>query len=880
MRHFLLRKLILCILLLLPALHAHGYEEWIPIVANFSSDAYGSGHNTWRIDTYGQWAYFANEHGLMEYTGADWRRYTLNNRSAVHSVLLLPQQRRIWVGGEFEFGYFDIAPQGSLRYHCVSDSLPAKSRATLGTVCDIYEMGGVIFIRCNHRVLMIASGHTTEINSQERITASAMLNGSLYVGSNDGLRVLMGTHLVPVCPEEFHTALHTSAMIPFRGGLLIATATKGLFFYDGNHITPFHTSIDKLLYDGSINCMALRGNRLAFGTQVFGLLVLDLRTGDLEKYDNSNGMQSNMVQSLHFDSRGNLWCGLNMGIDYVLMENPFTYLYRKPRSYGLGHAAMLIGDRLYLCTNQSLFYVPYPVKYDNYQTVLYDMGTPIGTAWNLYRHGSDLLLMHERGLFQVTNNGSRILAYIDDASSCTAVKGHPDLIFVGGSMGVHVVRKNADGQWQDLGAIKGIYESGRFMKQKASGQISLYNIRTGTVTTYTLAPSLLKVVKVAHGKETYLPEDWTRDERAMLGIDVTSHVCHINKDLKVIPCDEGFMLYDRRKARNENFSVLIETIYAAGAQDSLMYSANFMSQRKVPSIRYAYNSLRIEYKAAPLYPARRVLYQYRLWKGGKAPDADKGWSAPTSQTFRTLVDLHEGDYTFEVRSVIMGVPQATDRISFTILPPWYRTWWAYLLYLLLLVAAGWFVVRLENRRLSRRTDEALKEKNEEVSQMKVEISKLEKDKMELDLRHKSQEIANLMIGMTSKNQILDVIKTDIIQAANRTAVDTAAQRKRTLLLISSKIDSNKDGDEVLKRFEREFDLLNNNFMQTLQQRHPDLSNIERLTCAYLKMGLSTKEMAPLLNVSIRGVESVRFRLRKKLNIDSHSNLTDYLNSLQ
>jgi len=74
-------------------------------------------------------------------------------------------------------------------------------------------------------------------------------------------------------------------------------------------------------------------------------------------------------------------------------------------------------------------------------------------------------------------------------------------------------------------------------------------------------------------------------------------------------------------------------------------------------------------------------------------------------------------------------------------------------------------------------------------------------------------------------------------------------------------------------------LVHNNFMKKLREKHPDLSNSERLMCAYLKMNLSTKEIAPLLNISVRGVETTRYRLRKKLGLDRDDGLIDYLMSI-
>lgn len=67
-------------------------------------------------------------------------------------------------------------------------------------------------------------------------------------------------------------------------------------------------------------------------------------------------------------------------------------------------------------------------------------------------------------------------------------------------------------------------------------------------------------------------------------------------------------------------------------------------------------------------------------------------------------------------------------------------------------------------------------------------------------------------------------------------------------------------------------------MKRLHAKHPTLSNNERMMCAYLKMNLSTKEIAPLLNISVRGVETIRYRLRKKFGLEREDSLVDYLNN--
>lgn len=166
-----------------------------------------------------------------------------------------------------------------------------------------------------------------------------------------------------------------------------------------------------------------------------------------------------------------------------------------------------------------------------------------------------------------------------------------------------------------------------------------------------------------------------------------------------------------------------------------------------------------------------------------------------------------------------------------------------------------------------------------MNKMKIEIDKLEKEKLDLDLKHKSQEIADLIISVRRKNDILTDIKQNLVVALNQLKAKDVKKGCQQLVLINSKIDTNIEGDEILKRFEEQFDVVNDQFMTKLSRAYPSLNLNERLMCAYLRMNLSTKEMAPMLSISVRGVETLRYRLRKKLGLQREDNLLDFLNSL-
>ena len=77
-------------------------------------------------------------------------------------------------------------------------------------------------------------------------------------------------------------------------------------------------------------------------------------------------------------------------------------------------------------------------------------------------------------------------------------------------------------------------------------------------------------------------------------------------------------------------------------------------------------------------------------------------------------------------------------------------------------------------------------------------------------------------------------------------------------------------------FDANFDRAHEQFMKTLKGNYRELTPSDLRLCAFLRMNLSSKEIAPLLGISVRGVENHRYRLRKKLNLDADGNLTDFI----
>ena len=94
---------------------------------------------------------------------------------------------------------------------------------------------------------------------------------------------------------------------------------------------------------------------------------------------------------------------------------------------------------------------------------------------------------------------------------------------------------------------------------------------------------------------------------------------------------------------------------------------------------------------------------------------------------------------------------------------------------------------------------------------------------------------------------------------------------RTIMLLKG-----QDDDEQWREFESRFERVHIDFLKNLQKKYPNLSPTEKRLCAFLRLNMTTKEIANIMHVSSRAVEQSRYRLRKKLGLDKKQDLNNFL----
>jgi len=110
----------------------------------------------------------------------------------------------------------------------------------------------------------------------------------------------------------------------------------------------------------------------------------------------------------------------------------------------------------------------------------------------------------------------------------------------------------------------------------------------------------------------------------------------------------------------------------------------------------------------------------------------------------------------------------------------------------------------------------------------------------------------------------------------RNQLQASTDANRNINSVIRTIDKNTDEKETWNLFKEAFENADQDFFKKIQQRHPSLTNNDLKLCAYLRLNLSSKEIAPLLNISVRSVEVKRYRLRKKMELEHDESLVAYI----
>lgn len=359
----------------------------------------------------------------------------------------------------------------------------------------------------------------------------------------------------------------------------------------------------------------------------------------------------------------------------------------------------------------------------------------------------------------------------------------------------------------------------------------------------------------------------------------------------LVGSESGFYHIDYEKYRKKimPLKTYLTAVRTIGEGDSIIYGGySLHNQNKAVSVLpYTFNALHFSFAASVTGMESGPEFSFYL------EGFDKEWSNWSTQYEKEYTNLYEGNYVFHVKSRNRPFLKSAEyTYAFIISPPWYRTIWAYIMYAMLFVCILFMLYRIQDKN-HRKKQQALRLASQqkleeeqrrlnylhqlEIEKTEKELIRLKNENLEAEIEHKNAELASTAMTLVQKKEFLLKLTNELnkLYKPGSETINTAELKK-----IIRSLSSEEKLDEEWKQFSIHFNNVHSNFLITLKEKFPMLNAHELKLCAYLRMNLSSKEMAQLMSITVRGVEISRYRLRKKLQLQPKEDLFRFLLNIE
>ncbi len=926
-------------------------------INNYSKKIYDGGTQNWdvAVSTSGI-MYFANNEGLLRYDGVFWKKYPISNQTIVRSLAIV--EDRIYVGGQGELGYFDTKENGDLEYNSLIQTIPEKYRG-FSEVWDIIVKDNAILFRTERYIFYYLNERMKVYDTGGPIHFLGLVNDEIYVHDEyKGLLKFTGDSFI--LPNfTYKPPSPVTAFLPYNQDTVLVTTLKdGVYFFDEKDLTPFETPLDALFKEKSIYsaCQLVNG-QYVFGITPTGLLFTDTKFRKNRFLGRKEGLQNTNVLALATDLAGNLWLGLDNGIDYVEVNSAYTYIYPDGNLEGTGYTATIFEDKFYLGNSNGLYVSEWNDNDEFYTKKPFEkIKRTDGQIWGLHQSNEELFLGMHSGASQLKDENAFEIPNLKGVWNFLRLDENH--IVAGHYQGMTILRKE-NGVYRKYKKVEGLAESSRLLAKESSHILwmshpyrGVYrvvledNYSTKSVTRYGVSDGLpsdnfnhtfkirnevifagetgvyrfdkitmsFKAMKSYnkifqdYGRVKMLKEDregniWfmagetcgrlTIDDNG-LDIEVSSVIFpELSKKLVggfefVYPynpqnvffgSEKGFIRFDAQKYADSDFSIStkISEFRLNNENDSLLYASIGLGVKsKEISLSSDDNSLYFAYSANAYRNPEEVRFQTKL--EGFADN----WSDWTDRPEKEYINLEHGDYTFMVRARnAAGIISEAEKVSFSISAPWYLSPFAYVLYGLAIVSAIFFSMRKQSKKfeqekvsLQNQHEQQKKIFRQKVEDSELELSRVKRQKLETEVEFKNQELASATLHLVQKREMLAGLKSDLSKLLGKMRNQEA--RPQDLQKLIRLVERDLENDSEWDQFAHHFDQVHQGFLTRLKEKYPVLSPNDLKLCAYLRMNLSSKEIAPMMAISVRGVEAGRYRLRKKIDLPNDANLRELM----
>ena len=906
-----------------------------PPIEIFTSRDYGAETQNWSISQSKEnYLYVANNNGLLEFNGASWKLYKSPNETIMRSVSVI--DGLIYTGCNNEFGYWQRNNFGQLVYTSLSKALKVDFLDD-EEFWNIISFDDHVLFQSFNRIYIYNKTSTSIsiIDSETIIYKMFKVDETIYY-QQTGIGVFkIENGKSKLVSDDF--ILKENRLVNIfsqNNNLLIETENNGFYVLENGTLKKWDIPANKELSEFSVfRSIKLKDQSFILGTRSNGIMSLSAEGKINYKLNVGNGLGNNTVHWVFEDAESNIWLALENGIICINLNSPFSLYNDKMGNLGTVFTSAVFNDNLYLGTNQGLFYKPLTVDGG------FNLVEGIKEAvWSLSVIDNRLFCGHDTGTSIINHKAKKIEGIPQGTWDIKPIK-KTNLLLQGNYDGLYVLQKINE-EYVLRNKIQGIDLSSKFFEiynnhifvsheykgvfkikvdddftkvLKIERDASINKVSASSIVTYgkdllfAYKDGVLKYdskknefIKDSILSKLYKPEDYTSGKLIFNEVNRTlwsfskknisyiapsnlsnnlkieripfskslpkgltgyENISHLKEQKHLIGTSNGYVVIDLDKVNLKQSNVTINSISAHSINESPI----FLSKEGKGFLKNKVNNFEFTCSVAEFEKYLDTEYQYQL--EGLYPN----WSDWSTNSTMYFENLPYSNYTFNVRTRLGNVmSKNVASYSFNIEKPWYITNTMVTTYVLLVLLFSLLMHTIYKRYYRKQRENLLQKTNRELElkalENKQQLMRFNNENLKQDIENKNRELGISTMSLIKKNEFLNTIKKELQRINDN----------KNIKQVIKIIDKNLNNTDDWNVFEEAFNNADKDFLKKIKSLHPELTSNDLRLCAYLRLNLSSKEIAPLLNISPRSVEVKRYRLRKKINLEHESNLSDYI----
>lgn len=894
-------------------------QELLPFVENFTKSNYNGDNQVWSV-TQGKdnAMYFANNHYFLRYNGVKWERYSLPNKTVIRSVFA--HNEKIYCGSYNEFGYWK-RENGIMRYYSLTkDKDFFKDTSKNEEIWKIFELNGTIYFQSFNEIFIYKNNSIKRIEVPFLISYCFVIDSKIYVASvNRGVFEFDGKNFTFIKKWDavLNNVIH--AIAKNNNEIYIFTLKNGVFVEKNGRLQPWSHPINEALKsEVIITAKFYQDNKLVIGTASKGVYIVQMDSGEFININRNNRLSNNSVLSISVDKENDIWLGLDNGISHIEINSPFRIFSDNTGELGTVYSIAATQNGYLLGSNHGVF------TYEN--KVLKIVPNSQGQVWNVKKIEDNFVIGHNDGTFlydfksyrkiNPLNGGWQLkkdlfhdryiqanylgLAFFDNKNDFsnykrlnTEYRPFKDFVQTGqheivasdsyrglfkikydeslevisylnlteknnikSDFGVKIFKYKNDvlyyinSEWYYLDGVTDLLKKHDLFNQNFKNISEVIPIDDASFAI--LKGGLFYIINQSndHFSWKLIPKKYYEGKI----INQETRIFKFNEQY-LVNLDDGFLQFESNKNNFINQKVEIEAYFDGKILDD---------EAKIPNNQ----SLTLHFVSDYFGNKKSTLF-YKL---------NNQELVPLTDGKLILNNLSSGNNSIEVYFTNGYEYVKTNEFSFTVLKPWYLSIWMIILYFaivggILFLYYRWNKVRYQEK--IKLKEEELKHHRqimelEMEAENKLKLQDYEKHILEMQVQSKASEVAGKSLSIAKQSEMIESIQRILEEEKNINTVKTK---------IKKAIKSNAINQREWENFEKNLIQSHEEFVQKLTNTYPELTSKDIKLSIYLRMNLSSKEIAPLMNISYRGVELHRYRLRKKIKLNQEESLSRFMINL-